>query len=83
MVYASAFAMGAVWLVFGVTGIMDWMARLAADVRPNVDLAVLGITVVVSVAWNMALGFVAGIAVHYLARLVSEKWCLDRRLGKG
>jgi len=37
MVYASSFAMGVVWLVFGLTGIMDWMARLAAEVRPNVD----------------------------------------------
>jgi len=59
------------------------LARLAADVRPAVDLAVLGITVVVSVASNMALGFVPGVGVHYLARLVSERWRLDKRRGSG
>jgi NhaP-type Na+/H+ or K+/H+ antiporter len=32
-----------------------------------VDLAVLCVTVLVSVVVNMALGFVAGVAIHYLA----------------
>ena len=27
MVYASAFAMGIIWVVFGLTGVMDWIAR--------------------------------------------------------
>jgi xanthine/uracil/vitamin C permease (AzgA family) len=31
MVYASGFAMGAIWLLFAVTGIMDWIAK----VTPN------------------------------------------------
>jgi MFS superfamily sulfate permease-like transporter len=67
---------GAMLLLVGVE-----LARLATDVRQRVDLAVLGITVVVSVASNMALGFVAGIGVHYLARLFSERWNIDRRQG--
>ncbi len=31
MVYASGFAMGVIWLVFAVTGVIDWIAR----VTPN------------------------------------------------
>jgi len=42
------------------------LAKLATDVRAKVDLAVLCVTVLVSVVVNMALGFVAGVAVHYL-----------------
>ena len=28
MIYASGFAMGVIWLVFGLTGVMDWIARI-------------------------------------------------------
>jgi hypothetical protein len=28
MVYASAFGMGSIWLIFGLTGVMTWIARI-------------------------------------------------------
>jgi len=28
MIYASGFAMGVIWLVFGLTGVMNWIARV-------------------------------------------------------
>jgi MFS superfamily sulfate permease-like transporter len=43
------------------------LAKLATDVRAKVDLAVLCVTVVVSVVVNTALGLMVGAAVHYLA----------------
>jgi len=50
------------------------LARFAADVRLKGDMAVLGVTVVVSVAVNMALGFVVGVVVYHLAHLIATRW---------
>jgi MFS superfamily sulfate permease-like transporter len=58
------------------------LAKFATDVRAKVDLAVLCVTVVVSVVVNMALGFVAGVALHYVARFVSQKCRPDSLTGK-
>ena len=59
------------------------LARFATDVRMKGDVAVLCVTVVVSVVANMALGFLVGVAAHYLARVVSENWQTDRLRGDG
>ena len=58
---------GAMLLLVGIE-----LARFAADVRLKGDLAVLGVTVVVSVIANMALGFVVGVAAYHLAHLVAR-----------
>ena len=59
------------------------LARFATDVRMKGDVAVLCVTVVVSVVANMALGFVVGVVAHYLARVVSENRQTDRLRGDG
>jgi MFS superfamily sulfate permease-like transporter len=59
---------GAMLLLVGIE-----LARFAAHVRLKGDLAVLAVTVVISVIANMALGFVAGLAMHYLLEWVSKK----------
>jgi len=69
---------GAMLLLVGVE-----LAKFATDVRLKVDLAVLAITVVVSVIGNMALGFVVGVSVHYLIQLVSRRLRPDALRGKG
>jgi len=40
------------------------LMKFARDVRGKQDMAALGITIAVSIATNMAFGFLAGIAVH-------------------
>ena len=69
---------GAMLLLVGVE-----LARFATDVRMKGDVVVLCVTVVVSVVANMALGFLVGVAAHYLVRLVSENWQPDRLGGEG
>jgi MFS superfamily sulfate permease-like transporter len=69
---------GAMLLLVGVE-----LARFATDVRRRTDVVVLCVTVAVSVIGNMGLGFAGGLAVHYLARLVSEKWQPDWLRGDG
>ena len=65
---------GAMLLLVGIE-----LARFATDVRLKWDVAVLCITVVVSVIANMALGFIVGVVVYHLARLVARRWRRDER----
>jgi hypothetical protein len=51
---------GAMMFLVGVE-----LTRFVRDVRPGWDLVPLAITVAVSLLTNMAVGFVAGLAVHY------------------
>ena len=46
------------------------LTKFARDVRPGRDLIPLLLTVAVSLLANMAVGFAAGLAVHY----GMEKW---------
>jgi MFS superfamily sulfate permease-like transporter len=77
----AAFPMAIIGAMLFLVGVE--LARFATDVRLKADLAVLGITVVVSVVGNMALGFVVGLSAHYLAQLVSKRWRRDGLPGKG
>jgi xanthine/uracil/vitamin C permease (AzgA family) len=49
------------------------LARFAKDIRPNKDLIPMGVTLLVSLATNMACGFLAGLMVHHLIRLIFRK----------
>ena len=49
------------------------LTKFVKDVRPDRDLAPLGATLLVSLASNMAYGFLAGLAVHYGWRFLSRK----------
>ena len=49
------------------------LTRFARDIRLTRDLIPLATTVIVSVAANMAYGYVAGLAVHHLGRYFSGK----------
>jgi MFS superfamily sulfate permease-like transporter len=55
---------GAMLLMVGIELIM-----FAKDVRLGMDVIPLAATVVVSLVSNMAFGFLAGLAVHYLIRI--------------
>jgi len=46
------------------------LAAFARDVRPGFDMWVVILTVLVSLASNMALGFIAGMAAHWLQKIL-------------
>ncbi len=59
---------GAMMLLVGVE-----LVKFARDVRWGRELVPMAATVVVSVATNMALGFVAGMATHYTMHVIGQK----------
>jgi MFS superfamily sulfate permease-like transporter len=46
------------------------LTKFAKDIRLNKDLIPMAVTVIVSLATNMAYGFLAGLLVYYLIRFV-------------
>ena len=63
-VFPSAI-IGAMMLLVGIE-----LTKFAKNIRLNQDFAPLGATVIVSLLSNMALGFVVGLLVHHLMRLL-------------
>jgi xanthine/uracil/vitamin C permease (AzgA family) len=59
---------GAMMFLIGIE-----LTKFVKDIRPGKDLIPLGVTVITSLATNMALGFLAGLAAHYLMLLRSPK----------
>jgi len=49
------------------------LTKFAKDVRADKELIPMSITVIVSLTTNMAYGFLAGLAAHYLIKFVSRK----------
>jgi predicted benzoate:H+ symporter BenE len=59
---------GAMMLLVGIQ-----LTRFTRDVGFNKDLLPLGVTLTVSLAANMAFGFLAGLAVHYAVQYFTKK----------
>jgi len=59
---------GAMMLLVGIE-----LVKFAKDIRLDKAFIPMTTTIIVSVATNMAYGFVAGLAVHYLIRAISRK----------
>ena len=49
------------------------LVKFAKDIRLKKDLIPMGATVIVAVLTNMAFGFLAGIAVHYVIQLAVSR----------
>jgi xanthine/uracil/vitamin C permease (AzgA family) len=49
------------------------LAKFAKDIRLNKDLIPMGVTLVVSLATNMAYGFLAGLLIYHSIRLIFRK----------
>jgi len=60
--------MGAMLFLVGVE-----LTRFAWDISLNKDLIPLGITVIISIATNMAYGFLAGLSVYWIIRFIIRK----------
>lgn len=59
---------GAMMVLVGIE-----LTKFARDIRPNKDLLPMGVTLLVSLATNMAYGFLAGLLIHHLIRLIFRK----------
>lgn len=59
---------GAMMFLVGVE-----LAKFARDVRLREDLAPMAVTLIVAVTTNMAYGFLAGLAVHYLIEFILRR----------
>ena len=49
------------------------LTKFAKDIRLNKDLIPMAVTVIVSLATNMAYGFLVGLIVYHLIRFVFRK----------
>ena len=49
------------------------LTKFVKNIRLNKDLLPMGVTVIVSLLSNMALGFVAGLAVYHLTRFIIRR----------
>jgi MFS superfamily sulfate permease-like transporter len=59
---------GAMMFLVGVE-----LTKFAKNIRLSKDLLPMGATIIVSLLSNMALGFVAGLLVHYLIRFIMRR----------
>ncbi len=57
------------------------MVKFARDVKLNLDLAVLAVTTLVSILLNMAYGFLAGMAAHYIIVYIKNRHAKNSAAG--
>ena len=67
----TVFPMAIVGAMMFLVGIE--LTKFARDIRLNKDLIPMAVTVIVSLATNMAYGFLVGLIVYYLIRFVFRK----------
>ncbi len=60
MVYASAFGMGLVWIIFAITGIVGWLARVTPHSVIRGIQATLGILLMVEAVKMLSTGWLLG-----------------------
>jgi MFS superfamily sulfate permease-like transporter len=61
MVYAAGFSMGAVWLLFSITGFINWIARITPQSVTRGIQAALGVLLAVTACKMLATGWILGI----------------------
>jgi predicted benzoate:H+ symporter BenE len=61
MVYAAGFSMGAVWLLFAMTGFVNWIARITPPSVTRGIQAALGVLLAVTACKMLATGWILGI----------------------
>lgn len=72
MVYASGFGMGVIWLLFAVTGIMDWIARVTPDsVSRGIQVA-LGVLLAIEAFKMLSTWWVLGIAAILIVLVLRQ-----------
>lgn len=72
MVYASGFAMGIVWLLFAITGIMGWIAKLTPNCVVRGIQVALGLLLAIEAFKMLSTWWILGL-VSILIVLVLRK----------
>jgi len=72
MVYASGFAMGVIWLFFGVTGIMRWIGRISPTSVIRGIQAALGVLLAVQAFKMVSTWWVLGIVSILIVLLLRQ-----------
>jgi len=67
MVYASAFSMGIIWIIFAVTGIVGWLARVTPHSVIRGIQATLGILLIIEAVKMLSTGWILGIISAIIA----------------
>jgi len=72
MIYASGFAMGIVWMVFALTGVIGWIARKTPDSVIRGIQITLGVLLAVEVAKMMSTWWMLGVASILLVLVLRQ-----------
>ena len=72
MVYASGFAMGVIWLLFAVTGIMSWIAKITPLSVTRGIQATLGVLLAIEAFKMISTGWVLGIVSIIIVLVLRE-----------
>jgi MFS superfamily sulfate permease-like transporter len=72
MIYASAFAMGIIWILFALTGIVGWLGRITpTSVIRGIQIT-LGVLLVIEAYKLLSTGWLLGIAATILAIMLRQ-----------
>ncbi len=72
MVYASAFAMGIIWIFFAVTGIVGWLARVTPHSVVRGIQVTLGILLIIEAVKMLSTGWLLGIVSAAIALFLRQ-----------
>lgn len=72
MIYASGFAMGIIWILFALTGIVGWLGRVTPTCVIRGIQITLGVLLVIEAYKLLATGWVLGIAATILAIILRQ-----------
>ncbi len=67
MIYASAFAMGGIWIIFALTGIVGWLARVTPHSVIRGIQATLGVLLIIEAVKMLSTGWLLGIISAIIA----------------
>jgi hypothetical protein len=72
MIYASGFAMGIIWILFALTGIVGWLGRVTPTCVIRGIQITLGVLLVIEAYKLLTTGWVLGIAATILAIVLRQ-----------
>jgi MFS superfamily sulfate permease-like transporter len=67
MIYASAFAMGGIWIIFAITGIVGWLSRVTPHSVIRGIQATLGVLLVIEAVKMLSTGWLLGVISAIIA----------------
>jgi MFS superfamily sulfate permease-like transporter len=72
MIYASGFGMGVIWIIFAVTGLVEWMSKITPSSVIRGIQAALGVLLAIEAVKLMSGGWVLGIVAIVIVLLLRD-----------